>query len=340
MSIEKTSFVGNMVILLVSMLGLMLPRAGGAAALRGSLTLDPDQPDKPVEVTLKKGRRVVSREVLPPGSNNFEFKDLPNGRYQLVIASGDQKIRRRVDLCCGPNSISFVNITLDRRMPVIMVNFPIEAPDIVDIRELSRDYPEAVLKEFDKASFEMYAGRISRAAERLQRVVKEAPGFYSARARLGMVYHIMGCYPEAEQEYLRAHELNAKAAQPLVNLGSLYLDAAGARLGDNRQYLDEAIALLHQALGMHPTSSIANCLLGTAYYKKGSYAAAEESLLKGIGKERRLNAARLMLANVYIRQERWKDAVENIDTYLRENRFSQDRKKIQSLRKEIARNLK
>ena len=82
MSIEKTSFVGNMVFLLVSMLGLMLPRTGGAAALRGSLTLDPDQPDKPVEVTLKKGRRVVSREVLPPGSNNFEFNACSRAAFQ------------------------------------------------------------------------------------------------------------------------------------------------------------------------------------------------------------------------------------------------------------------
>jgi tetratricopeptide (TPR) repeat protein len=339
MSASGWMCVRRVFFLLLLILSLVQPRAADSATLRGRLTLAPTQGNKNIEVVLKKGRLIVSR-VIPDAEQDYEFKNLANGRYELAIKVDKQEVRRQINLCCGPDSISVIDISLDRSVPSIAVSFPVEAPDIVDVVELRRDFPKSILKEYEKARTDMQVGNLERAVERLRRVLKSAPDFYGARARLGMLYHNMACYLDAEREYVRARELNPRAAQPLMNLGSVYLEAAGARLDGDRRYLDEAIAILKEAILIRPNSTIGHCLLGMAYFKNQSYEAAEETLRKALGMDKRFGAARLMLANVCMRQERWKEAIEHIDVYLEEHPFSPDRGKIRSLREEIVVNLK
>jgi tetratricopeptide (TPR) repeat protein len=126
----------------------------------------------------------------------------------------------------------------------------------------------------------------------------------------------------------------------MINLGSLYIKAAGARLPDEREYIKEAIAILKKAVLIKPKSPIAYSLLGFAYFKGESFDLAEENLLKALGKANSLAAARLILVNVYMRQKRWKEALEHIDIYLRENPFNKYRTEAQNVRKEIAGHLK
>jgi tetratricopeptide (TPR) repeat protein len=326
-------------LLLISYMSLMQLQAADLVTLRGRLFLPLDQPDRPIEVVLRQGKHVVSR-LAPDDENNYEFANLPNGRYELSIRVGKQQTKVPINLCCSSNTVSVVDVNLDRSSPTIAVSFPLEPPDIVDIRELRHDYPKEILKEYEKARGDIRGGKIGRAAERLKKVEKSAPDFYSVRALLGMVFHASGCYRDAEREYLRAFDLNPKSTQPMVNLGSLYIEAVGARLLDDRQYLDEAIAILKKVIVMQPNSSLAYCLLGSAYFKNESYEAAEESLSKALERVRSLAAAHLMLANVYMKQKKWADAMAQIDIYLRENPFSPDLGKIKSVRKEIAGYLK
>jgi len=121
-----------------------------SATLRGRLYLAQDQMGKPIEVVLKQGRRVIARGV-PDEANNYEFKDLANGRYELVVRMKKREVKRRIELCCGPDSISVIDINLDENDTDITIHFPIEDRDIVDIVELRRDYPDDVLKEYEKA---------------------------------------------------------------------------------------------------------------------------------------------------------------------------------------------
>jgi tetratricopeptide (TPR) repeat protein len=338
MNIAILASVRHPILFLLSAMILTGPYAAESADLRGRIFLSTDQQGKSLEVVLKQRRRVVSR-MIPDKGNNYEFRGLVNGRYELAIKVDKEEVRQQVNLCCGPNSVSVIDVNLDRDNPTIAVSFPIEPPDIVNIRELQRNYPPKILKEYEKARTDMRMGKFDRAADRLRQIVQAAPDFYSARARLGMAYQSMGCYPEAEREYVRARELNPKATQPMVNLGNFYLEASGVGLGDGRQYLKEAIAILQEVVLLQPASSLARCLLGTAYFRDESYEAAEENLRRVLGKEKRFEAAYLMLANVYMRQKRWQDAIEHIDIYLRENPFSPDRGKIRTVRKEIAGNL-
>jgi tetratricopeptide (TPR) repeat protein len=312
-----------------------------SATLRGRLFPAEDETDQPIEVVLKKGRRVIAR-VVPDDTNDYEFKDLANERYELVIRLKKREVKRRIDLFCGPDSISVIDIYLDQNDVNINISVPIEDPFVVDVAEIRHDFPDDVLREFEKARKDIRNGDFGRAAERLLRVLKTAPDFYSARVRLGMVYQAMACYPEAEKQYLRAREISPNVTQPLITLAGLYIGAADARLDDERQYLSEAVDILKEAILAKPGSSIAYCLLGAAYFKAQSIEMAEESLNKAMawGIEYHFPEARLMLANVYIQQEKWEDAIEELDGYLNENPFGPDRGKIKDLREEIKENLK
>jgi tetratricopeptide (TPR) repeat protein len=324
-------------IIFVSLFAISLtpPQAADSATLQGRFFLAEDQFGKQIEVVLKQGRNTISRLVADK-QNSYKFENLANGRYQLDVKVGKQKARQPVDLCCGLSSISVVDINLDRSNPTIAVNFPLESSDIVDVREIRRDFPKEILREFEKARSDARAGKLGKAANRLKEVTKRAPDFYGARAMLGMVYHTVGCYRDAEHEYLQASELSPRAVQPMINLGSLYIKAAGAGLPDERKYLEEAIVILKKAILINPKAPIAYSLLGFAYFKGESYDLAEENLLKALGKANGLAAARLMLVNVYTRQQRWKEALDQIDIYLDENPFNKYQAEAQNARKEIA----
>ncbi len=327
------------IFLILSYLGLAQPQNSVSATLRGRILLSSDQRDKPAEVILKQGRRLISR-VVPDSDSNFEFKDITEGKYELFAKAGTESERQSVDLFCGPNSVSVIHVNLNRSDPTITFPFSIESRSTVDIVELKRDYPKDVLKEYEKAIWELSpGGDLGKAVMHLQRVVKKAPDFFSARTRLGMAYSNMDCYPEAEREYVLAREINPRATQPLLNLAALYLEAADAQLGDGRQYLDDAIVLLQEATDRQPNSSIAYCLLGAIYLQKQAYESAEQNLQKALGLNQRLHTARLFLANVYMRLKKWEDAIKQIDEYLDDNPYSPDRKKVRSLRRDIEGNL-
>jgi len=53
----------------------------------------------------------------------------------------------------------------------------------------------------------------------------------------------------------------------------------------------------------------------------------------------RLTAAQLMLANVYMRLQRWPDVLDTLDTYLKENPKASDRSTVEEMRTRIAKNV-
>ena len=327
------------IFLILSVLSLAQPPYAGSVTLRGKLLLDSDQRNKPAEVVLKQGRRMISR-IVPDADGNYEFKDLAEGRYELSAQAGTESERRPVNLFCGPNSVSVIDVNLNPGDPTITFPFSIESHSTVDFVELKMDYPKDILKEYERAVWQLSpGGNLGKAVMHLQQVVKRAPDFYSARARLGMVYSNMACYPEAEREYVRAREINPRATQPLLNLAALYFEAADARLADGRQYLDEAIALLQEVILRQPSLSVAYCLLGAAYFENQSYEDAEKNLKKALDMNQQLHAAHLLLANVYMKQKQWEESLKHIDDYLHETPYTPDRKKVKKMRAEIEANL-
>ncbi len=105
-----------------------------------------------------------------------------------------------------------------------------------------------------------------------------------------------------------------------VGLGSVLLDEAGAiESGGNAadasvKYLN-AVQQLKSAIAKEPWSSDANYYLGSALYKLNLLSDAESALQTAVAHTNPRQDARLMLVNIYRKQKRYREALDQLDAY-------------------------
>src|SRR5207249_9657497 len=111
-----------------------------------------------------------------------------------------------------------------------------------------------------------------------------------------------------------------KTERPLVNLGSLYIEKSNLQKADEEnsgKLLDQALDVLEEAVKVNPRSGLAYFLLGQANYKSSFLDEAEAAFKKAQDLDPKLTTARLMLANVYVKEEKWQDVINTLDAYLK-----------------------
>jgi tetratricopeptide (TPR) repeat protein len=293
--------------------------------MQGRVTLD--KPATTVVLVLQdpraKNAEVARTEVDPDG--NYSIPGLQKRSYRLVaVVDGKRQERREVEIVCRPGAIVAKDFHYGRIPSTLMLGFPAEDPDFVDVAELQGDYSRDVLRDYEKAFQDYINGDSPRAVERLEAISVRAPGFYGAHARLGVIYQQEGCYFDAESEYSRASELSPRSPQPLLNLASVQLRAADLP-GELDRMTTRALSTLERAIEIRPQSAIAHCLLGSAQVKAKAPEEAEKHFKRALELDSDLEAAHLMLANLYLRQENWGAAVESLETYLHDFPSSRDR---------------
>jgi Tfp pilus assembly protein PilF len=324
------------------LLFLILFQAGGA--IRGQILIPSARASERIPVSLQRSDGPIVSRIFSDSLGNFEFRGLPAGSYMVLVSvEGYEEVRQTVAISGGgPFGVVTVNIPLVEKQNLFArpVAPPGEDAASVDIAELNRKYPRRAIQDYERAVEENRKGNPARAVELLNAAVKLAPDFYAAHNTLGTIYQKLNRYAEAKTHYTRARELNPRTPEPLVNLGSLFLQEADARSKEDQgsedvgKILDASLDILEEALKIK-RSGMAYYLLGTAYYKSTFYEEAETNLKQALDFEPRMPAARLMLANVYMKQQRWPDALLNLDAYLNENPKAFDRAQIQETRTKV-----
>ena len=302
-----------------------VPVWGQGFQLQGRITTDKMAADLTVILEDPKARNALVGTIEPDKDGNYQFQGLTKRSYRLVtVINGKRQDRRNVEILCRPNGIVSRDFHYGRSQSTLMLHFPAEDPDFVDVAELQGNYPKDVLKEYERAYQDHINGNASRAIERLEAIVARAPEFYGGHARLGVVYQQEGCFLDAEAEYKQASALSARSLQPLVNLASVQIRAAD--LPNQRDaMIEHAIETLRKALEIRPNSALAYCLMGAAHSRVRSYDEAEASLKRALDLDGSLAAARLLLADVHLRRENWQAAIDNLKTYLDDFPYARDR---------------
>jgi tetratricopeptide (TPR) repeat protein len=293
--------------------------------LQGQITTDIKAPS--IRLVLEdpkaKNREVAQTEADAEG--NYEFRALAGRTYRLVATvDGKKQDRREVEIVCRPGAIVSKDFHYGKIESTLMLHFPAEDPDFVDVAELHGDYPKDVLRDYERAFEDHIGGNIPRAVQRLEAIALRAPRFYGAHARLGLIFQQAGCFADAETEYRRASELSPRSVQPLLNLASAQIRAADVP-GQFESSVAHALETLGKVLEIRPASAIAHCLIGAARVKIQSYEDAEKSFQRALELDSSLAAARLMLANLYLREEKWDAALEQLKQYLEDHPFAPDR---------------
>jgi tetratricopeptide (TPR) repeat protein len=192
-------------------------------------------------------------------------------------------------------------------------------------------------------------------------VAQKSPNQARAYANLGKAYADHGYYSEAKEAYEKAIEIKPDTIEPLINLGTLYLDNFGKK--------DQALLLIKKAQRLDSKSAFGCMALGNIYYKLEDYEKAEHYLSVAIDRAKFLVPAinclgivkiylgkkneavnvfqygisvdpeyeefYFNLAKLYSNEKMFSDAIQILDKYLSGNR---DSRKGKALLKVIKKN--
>jgi Flp pilus assembly protein TadD len=301
--------------------------------------------DMRMEVRLERTTLQVVQTSFTDSVGNFEFRNLTPGAYWVNInVEGFEPVRQSVELYSNMGSAN-LSIFLNRARVERPRLSAVDAadPDVVDISQMKENFPRKATQNFEKALEEKKKGQNAKAIQLLEEAVQIAPTFYHGHNNLGILYQSARRYEEAEKHYRRARELNQKNAEPLANLGSLFIEVAESRKAEGEEVvgklLDDALDALEEAVRLDPKSPVAYYYLGAANYKSSFFEEAEAALTKALELDHNLNLVRLMLANVYLRQSKWREVVDTLDAYLQMNPKANDRAAIEETRSRIQKGL-
>ena len=313
--------------------------------IRGKLVVQNQHDfDERVEVRLEKSSAQALQTTYTDTSGNFEFHNLAPGAYYIgVTKEGFEPVHQLVEVFNNFNSYS---VTVFLSKPSVEfrdrpAGVDAADPDIVDLNQMKENFPKKAVQDYEKALDEKQKGKLESAVKLLEEAIQIAPTFFHAHNNLGIVYQMLKRFPDAEREYKRSHELSAKTERPLVNLGSLYIEESKENRDKEAQgkLLDQALDSLEEAVKLNPRSAIGYFLLGQANYQSSFFEEAETAFKKTLDLDPHISSARLMLANVDVKLERWDDVLANIDAYLKESPKATDRAAVEQMRARIVKSM-
>jgi tetratricopeptide (TPR) repeat protein len=253
---------------------------------------------------LASGVRPV-QTVLADFSGRFVFGRVPPGPYTIrVEIDGFQAVNQSIDARDAAFDIG-IYVPLVRKTAVRSAN-----GNVVDVSEFLDRYPKKAVSAFEKGSDLLKKRKNDEAVKYFRDAVELAPGFYAAHNQLGIAYRETGRLDEAEQEFLKAHEINATNVEPLVNLTALYID---------QHKTDQAVDAAEKAVKLDSHSTAALLSLGVALYKADQFERAEAALKRALDLNPKMGNVRLMLANVYLKMHRYNNTLEQLNSYIAEN---------------------
>jgi predicted Zn-dependent protease len=298
-----------------------------------------DHPEK-FEVLLKTrmGEQEIAHAYIDL-NGRFFFENIPVGTYDVFAKiDGFKEMRERVDFsghqgghtesdACKQNEIYWLK--------------PDDVTVVVD--ERLRGYPKAAIDEYVAAVAADSAKRYKDVVAHLENVVKLAPDWFDAHCELGAAYEKLDQLGDAEKEYRKALELKPNGFRAMMSLGRLLILQADLKLQDPAArnavapILNQARELLARAAESDPMAAMAAYLLGAVDFRLASYKNAETELKHALDLDASIFPARVTLINVYIAQQQWKNALDNVDTFLLENPDSVYRQQVLGIRSSILR---
>src|SRR5262245_29530960 len=274
--------------------------------------------------------------------SNGEFRFTQTGAapdqtlYVIVKVEGYKPYRERLYNAFGGFD-SFITIFLEREATTTITR---GGAAVVDLKQLRAKVPGKAVDEYEKALKEAGKGNRDKAVEGFQRAIKLAPDFFEAQQSLGLAFMSMQKYTEAETALVKASSLSPKAADPLINLGTLHYQRGEAQ-GDSGHPEEAAAAykkaaeLLEEAVRRSPLSANAHSYLGAAQYKLGSYEEAESTLKHALDLDEDQVNARLMLLNVYTKSARFDLALEQAKLFIEKNPKAPQRPAVENIKNQI-----
>jgi hypothetical protein len=256
-------------------------------------------------------------------SGRFTLTGMPPGRYNIKVlplgtnlAEQTQEVQI-TNMTRNGSDTAYVDFYLryDKRghdMPIEMSREVIFAQEI----------PSAAKKLYDEGVNDLPKNQ-EKGLAKLEDAIKIFPNYYDALKRLGQEYVARKDYKKGYPYLLRAIDVNQRSFSSYYSLGYAFYQL--------KEY-PAALAAIRATTVLAPESIDAQLLQGTLLRITENYTDAEKALLKADTLAKQKNAeVHWQLALLYNRLNRNQDAVNELETFLKLEPDSPDKKKIHDL---------
>jgi tetratricopeptide (TPR) repeat protein len=259
----------------------------------------------------------ASRTTLTDGNGDFAFRNLK-----------DDSFRIRVSLRGYEDVSLFVKLNSQKTRVAIDLK-PLKSAtvgQVLNVESAIDTQPKKAVELFRKATDNHRKNKTDEAMRQFEEVLRMAPRFFAAHQGLGMSYQALGRLVDAEREFQTARDLDGSSAEPLLHLSDVYL---------LRNEWGAAARISVDAIRRDPQSAAGFFNLGLALYCGSMFALAKDSLEKALSADPKMDQARLLLINVYLRLREGNRALDQINLYLERSPDRSQRATLSSIRAQL-----
>jgi TPR repeat protein len=294
-----------------------------------------------IRVSLLDENGSTIRTVFADNSGRYKFPNLSEGTYMVRVESAGtpfEEQTQRVDLqSASPLSTTTEESGTRGLQPVGGVRAVTEDPWMVDFRlqlkkgapgvtpgvVFAQPIPPAAREQYEKGVISISEKKTEAGFQFLKKALELYPDYFLALETLGSEYVKSAMYEDAMPILNKAIQVNPDASKSLYALGV-------AHLKTNRPA--DAVNWLQKAADKDSKSANIYMMLGLAHGNLGSLAESEGAFKKAyqLGKSD-VAEVHFYLAGLYNKQQKYADAVRELELFLKESKDIKDREQIKGL---------
>jgi tetratricopeptide (TPR) repeat protein len=274
-----------------------------------------------VTVTLQNHAGAQIDQDITKSDGRYRFAGVLAGTYYISVkppVSGLQPLLQRVELI--NTGVNVTNFSKERFDFSLNRSAPSEKPVVGTV--FAQAVPPDAEKEYLSAVTSISKGERETAIEKLNNALKIFPTYFLALQQLGLLYIDTEKDRLALEPLTKALQVNSRSALSHLGLGMAYV---------NLDQPKEAIKQLNEALALDRRDFRCYLYLGMALIDTGKLDEAEKALKEAytIGGPNLARTAHLHLASIYSTRKEYRKAIDELETYLRENPKAPNASKIQ-----------
>lgn len=299
---------------------------GGMNQVRGKVYLPTGQSlDSPVEVELQAS--FTSLKVFTDAGGAFVFQNLAAGSYTLVVNAGAQFEPSREYLTIDPDVPQPRGVAMMRSSPksiTVPVYLQLKRGVVLRNEVLNAKWstvPKEAIERFKHGIELMQANKAVQAEAELRKAIELSPTFAPAHTELGKLLLQSGRLDVAIDSFRTAIRYDESDFEGHLNLGIAFL---------NLKKYDQAEPELVAAAYLNSAAVTPHYYLGIVFVMKNDLDIAQKAFerakdLKG-GKS--LPAIHKYLGRIYLKKDMEKEALQELETYLKLAPNAQDAEKV------------
>ncbi|MGI8896853.1 MAG: tetratricopeptide repeat protein [Pyrinomonadaceae bacterium] len=269
-------------------------------------------PLEQIVVSLQNQARAQIAQSITTNDGRYQFSRISAGIYYLIVKPNELQYKQAIHRIELIDTARF-GATVSQERVDITLN-PAQHRDQKNSSGIifAQPVPPDAEKEYGEAMKNLVKGEKEKASAQLKQAIATFPRYFLALQQLGLLYVETEKFQQAVAPLRAAFEINPKASQSQVGLGIAYL---------NLNSLEEAVAALQQARTLDAKSFRAPLYLGIALLNLNRLDEAEGFLRQAyaLGGALKAQAAHLYLASIYSKRQQYRQAIDELQAYLRVN---------------------